>query len=125
MKPGDFCWNELMTPDLQKAKQFYAALFNWQTKDEEIGDKTYTMFARDDKQLGGMLQIPKDREGQIPPHWMSYIFVEDLDSTLEKAKKLGAGVTMPATPVSDFGRFAVIQDPTGAHIALWQSLKGC
>ena len=44
---------------------------------------------------------------------------------LEKAKKLGATIKMPATNVADYGRFAVLQDPTGAHIAIWQSLKNC
>lgn len=38
-------------------------------------------------------------------------------------KNLGGTVTVPATPVQDFGRFAVVQDPMGVHIAFWQSLK--
>ncbi|GEM_PF-7005882 len=27
-KQGDFCWNELMTADASKAKEFYKSLFN-------------------------------------------------------------------------------------------------
>jgi predicted enzyme related to lactoylglutathione lyase len=49
--------------------------------------------------------------------------VENLDKSVEKAKSLGATIKVPQTPVSDFGRFAVIIDPTGAYFALWQSLK--
>ncbi len=119
---GEFCWNELMTPDVNKAKQFYSALFDWKAEDRDMGSMTYTMFKSGDKDIGGMLQTPQDKAG-IPPHWMSYVCVKDVDKMVEKAKSLGAKITVPATPVSDFGRFAVIQDPTGAHIAIWQPTK--
>jgi uncharacterized protein len=41
---------------------------------------------------------------------------------VKKATSLGAQVTMPVTPIEGFGRFAVLADPTGAHVALWESL---
>ena len=63
--------------------------------------------------------------GQYPSHWMVYVNVENLDESLKKAEKLGAKVKMPATDVNDYGRFALIVDPTGAHIALWQCVKTC
>jgi predicted enzyme related to lactoylglutathione lyase len=122
---GDFCWTELMTTDTKKAKDFYSSLFGWTTQDHDMGNMTYTMFKNGDKDLGGMLQVPHEKKGHVPPHWMSYISVENVDETIKKAKSLGASVTVEATPVSDYGRFAVIQDPTGAHIAVWQNLKAC
>lgn len=124
---GDFCWNELMTTDVVKAKEFYSKLFGWTCHDHDMGHMTYTMFKSGNKDLGGIMQIPKDQQGNpaYPSHWMSYIFVENVDNSLEKAKSLGATVVVPATPISDFGRFAVITDPTGANIAMWQSLKSC
>lgn len=120
---GEFCWNELMTPDVKKAKEFYGALFGWKSQDHEMEQMTYTLFTQGEKEIGGMLQTPKGQEKQIPPHWMSYISVENLDGMLATASKLGATVTMPATAAGDFGRFAIIVDPTGAHVALWQALK--
>lgn len=122
---GEFCWNELMTPDVKKAKEFYRALLGWETVDHEMGDMTYTMIKHGEKGIGGIMQTPKDKEKQIPPHWMSYISVANVDEMVNKAKSLGATITVPATNVSDYGRFAVIQDNTGAHIALWQSTKNC
>lgn len=124
-KPGEFCWNELMTTNVQKAKEFYGSLLGWKCTDFDMGDQTYTMVKMGEQDIGGVMAIPKDKQGQIPPHWMSYILVEDLDKTVKNAESLGGKVTVPATNVSDFGRFAVIQDPTGAHIAFWQSLKSC
>lgn len=120
---GEFCWNELMTPDKKKAQAFYTALCGWTAQDHDMGEMTYTMFMSGDKNIGGMMQIPKDKIDQIPPHWMSYICVEDVEKTIEKAKSLGATVKVPVTNVTDMGRFAVIKDPVGAHIAFWQSTK--
>ena len=51
---------------------------------------------------------------------MSYISVADLDATLDKVKKLGGTVIVPKTTAGDMGSFAIIQDPTGAHIAIWK-----
>lgn len=84
-----------------------------------MGDMTYTMIKMNNEEVGGIWAIPKDQVKQIPPHWMSYILVENLDVSLGKAKKAGASVMKPASNAGDFGRFAIITDPTGAHIALW------
>ena len=85
---SEFCWNELMTSDVPKAKEFYKALFGWESEDHDMGDMVYTMFKSGDKGIGGMMQIPQAQKDHTPPHWMSYIYVEDLDAMVEKAKKL-------------------------------------
>ena len=122
-KLGEFCWTELATPNVQGAKDFYGKVFGWEFSDHEMGNTTYTMIKLNNKDCGGIWSIPKDKEKQIPPHWMSYVLVEDLDASLEKARKNGATVVKPASNAGDFGRLAVITDPTGAHIALWQPLS--
>lgn len=122
-KVGEFCWNELATSNVQAAKDFYGKVFGWKFTEHQMEDMTYTMIKRDDKEFGGIWSIPKDKEKQIPPHWMAYILVENLDESLEKANKHGASIMKPAANAGDFGRFAIITDPTGAHIALWQTLR--
>ena len=117
---GTFCWNELMTLDTNKAQSFYGDLFGWTTQTHDMGDMTYTMFMSGDKGLGGMMQIPTDMAAQVPPHWMSYICVDEIEATLAKAVQLGAVVLVPVKAAGDMGRLAVVQDPTGAHIAFWQ-----
>lgn len=112
-----------MTEDTKKAQSFYTALLGWTTQDHDMGDMTYTIFMAGDKNIGGMLQTPQDLVGKVPPHWMSYICVKDIDATLEKAKNLGAHVKVPVTNAADKGKFAIMIDPTGAHIAFWQSMQ--
>lgn len=120
---GEFCWNELMTSDVSKAKEFYTNLLGWTCQDHSMKDMTYTMFTKGEKTVGGMLQVPDHLKGQVPSHWMSYIFVENLDEMLQKAEGLGAQVIVPSTPVEGFGRFGMVADPTGARIAFWESLE--
>lgn len=122
-KIGEFCWNELATPNVKAAKDFYGKVLGWEFTDHDMGDMTYTMIKCGAKEFGGIWQIPNDKKNEIPPHWMGYILVDDVDNILAKAKNAGATVKMPVTPAGDFGRFAIVVDPTGAHIAFWQSLK--
>lgn len=122
-KIGTFCWNELATSNVQAAKDFYGKVFGWEFSDHEMGEMTYTMIKLNNEEFGGIWSIPKDKEKQIPPHWMAYILVENLDASLEKASHHGATVIKPAANAGDYGRFAIITDPTNAHIALWQNLR--
>ncbi len=122
-KIGEFCWNELATNNVKAAKDFYGKVFGWKFTDHDMGDMTYTTVQHNNKDLAGIWGIPKDKEKNIPPHWMAYILVENVDKALEKANKNGASTVKPVTNAGDIGRFAIITDPTGAHVALWQSLK--
>lgn len=121
--PGQFCWNELSTTNVKDAKDFYGKVFGWEFIDHDMGDMTYTMIKVDGKDNGGIWAIPKDKEKEIPPHWMAYLLVENLNASLEKARQHGATIVTPPTQAGDFGELAIITDPTGAHIALWQSSK--
>lgn len=123
MSHGEFCWNELATTDVQAAKEFYSHSFGWEFTDQQMDDTTYSMIKCGDKEFAGMWQIPHDQAKHIPPHWMSYILVDNLTHSLEKVKKNGATVRVPETKAGDFGKFAVIIDPVGAHVALWESLQ--
>lgn len=121
---GNFCWTELSSPNVPASKEFYSKVFGWQFVDHDMGDMTYTMIKLNGQDMmGGIWGIPKEMQAHIPPHWMTYILVEDADAALEKAQQNGAKVVKPVSPAGDFGRFAIIADPTGAHVALWQTLK--
>lgn len=117
---GEFCWNELATPNLGAAKEFYGKMFGWEFTDHDMGNTTYTMIRKGNKDFGGIWSIPTEQQNQIPPHWMTYILVDDLEGALVKAAKQGAKVIKEATKAGDMGRFGIIVDPTGAHIAFWQ-----
>ena len=51
-------------------------------------------------------------------HWLTYFAVSDTDATVAKADSLGGKITVPATDIPGVGRFAILQDPQGAHFAV-------
>jgi len=116
-EPGSFCWNELYTTDPERAADFYTGLLGW-TKDvlhRDFGD--YVIFNFGGRMAAGMMKIPKEW-GPVPPHWLVYFAVDDCDETVEKAKRLGANVTVPPTDIPEVGRFAMLTDPQGAGFAV-------
>lgn len=118
---GTFCWNELMTPDTEAARSFYQELFGWTSRDVDMGDYgTYTIFSSGEKDIGGMCALSKE---DVPPHWMSYVAVDDVDAATEKAEQLGGMQCVPPTDIPEVGRFSVITDPSGATIALYKQAK--
>ena len=54
------------------------------------------------------------------PAWASYVTVDDVDATTERARELGADVLADPFDVMDTGRMSTVQDPTGAVFCLWQ-----
>jgi predicted enzyme related to lactoylglutathione lyase len=118
-KPGTFCWIDLGTPDQDAAGEFYGALFGWQLKEDENAEQTggYRTARLDDQAVGGVMKLMQ--EGQ-PPAWMNYIRVEDTDATVARAREAGAQVLAEPMSVLDYGRMAVLSDPTGAVFGLWQ-----
>ena len=121
-EPGTFCWVGLATSDPDSAKAFYTRLFGWAAEDLSAGAAgTYTMRygAREVAIL--YRQQPEARAAGAPPHWTSYISVEDAGATATKATNLGgAAVFRDPFDVLDHGRVAAIRDPTGAIVSLWQ-----
>ena len=114
--PGTFCWVELATTDPQGAKPFYGGLLGWDADDSPAGDGTYTMARIGAKHVAGLYE----RTDGGPPTWVSYISVADAAATVERATELGATVLVPASDVTDAGRVAILQDPTGAVLGLWE-----
>jgi predicted enzyme related to lactoylglutathione lyase len=122
-KPGTFCWVELGTSDSDAAKNFYRQLFGWGYVDNPMGDMgVYTMIKLDGKDVGGLYKLLPDMVAQgVPPHWLSYVSVTNVDETVEKMKAAGATIMNGPFDVGTAGRMAVVKDPVGAVFAIWQA----
>jgi uncharacterized protein len=114
--PGTFSWVDLATPDPAGAKEFYGALFGWEAEDMPGAGGTYTIL-----RLGGRdVAACFAQNGAQPPHWNSYVTVEDAEASASTAAALGGSVAMDTADVEGIGRMAVIADPPGAPLALWE-----
>ena len=52
--------------------------------------------------------------------WNTYIWVDNADETAAKARAAGGGVATAPFDVMDAGRMAVLTDPEGAALCIWQ-----
>jgi len=102
-----------------EAKKFYNALFGWGAKPVDMGGFTYTLLQKDGKDHGGMMEMTGPMWQGVPPHWMMYVAVDDVDATAKKVAELGGKVCVPPTDIS-VGRFAVVNDPQGATFSLFK-----
>lgn len=120
---GSPTWIDLSTPDAGGAKAFYGALFGWTFEDlgEQFGHYHYIL--RDGAPVGGLMStdgMTCPEGGELPIEWGVYLSVPDVESALRAASDAGGRVVVPAMPVGDAGTMAVILDPAGAAIGLWQ-----
>ena len=122
-EPGMFNWVDLMTTDVESAREFYSQLLGCETVDNPVSDDfVYTLFSRNGKNIAGMSPMMPDMlEQGVPPHWNSYVAVENVEEAAAKAAGLGATVIMPPMDVMEFGRMTSILDPTGAVLNLWEA----
>ena len=121
-QPGEFCWAELATSDIDAAKKLYPDLFGWEVDEQEIpGYGTYVLWTLGGAQVAGGMQQGPQEAGKVPPHWNLYVEVEDAEQAAKQAESLGGTIHAPAFDVMDIGRMSVIADPTGAVLGLWES----
>jgi predicted enzyme related to lactoylglutathione lyase len=77
---------------------------------------TYLMFGQGGKSYGGMMTKPKD--SPMPTAWLYYVYVSDLDATIERAKSKGGKLLNGPMDIPGGDRVAQLMDPQGAAFAL-------
>ncbi len=123
---GTFSWADNTSTDTEAAKAFYQTLLGWD-KDEipldpAMPGATYTMFKRDDAYTAGLAGMMPDMQAAgVPSHWTNYVTVEDIDALVDVITDNGGTIVYGPADVFDSGRMAMIQDPTGAQLGLWQA----
>ena len=117
---GRFVWHEHLTKDPQAAIAFYTEVIGWKT--QPFGnDAQYTMWVGSQGPLGGVMKLPDEAAKMgAPPQWMGHVQVENVDSTAALTKKLGGKVYKEPSDIPTVGRFAVIADPQGASLSIFQ-----
>ena len=118
-EPGTPSWVDLGAPDPAAAARFYGELFGWTFEPagpvEETGG--YGMFTLRGKNVAG---LGPQMDQSKPPYWSTYISVADVEATLARVEVDGGRILMEAMDVFEAGRMAIVADPTGAQLSLWQ-----
>lgn len=117
---GRFMWHDLATTNGDAAQAFYPVVTSWGTQTWEQSP-AYVMWTNDGAPLGGIVPLDDVAKSRgTPPHWLSYVGVYDVDESVRKVEALGGQVRMPPKEVTGVGSWAVIADPQGATIGLYE-----
>lgn len=116
-----FTYLELHSNDAGRAKAFYAELFGWKTSDVPVpGLGHYTEI---DTQEGPPAGLMPQQQAGAQSAWLPYVAVPKLDEAVARAQKLGGQLLTPRAEVKDVGWFAVVKDPSGASLGLFEKAR--
>jgi predicted enzyme related to lactoylglutathione lyase len=116
MAKGEITHIEIPADDVERAKRFYAAVAGWDFSEMD-GFPNYWLFRTSEGSGGGLGQ----RGESVGDVIRIYITVDKLEPAVSAAEANGGSVTTPPSDVPGQGRYAVIRDPEGSEIALWES----
>jgi uncharacterized protein len=119
---GTPCIVDLQATDLDAARQFYETLFGWGSKHFPEMDGGPWLMTKDGKHVCTIAPVAPVAEKAGLPLWNTYLSVDDLDAVLAQVGPSGGTVVSEPTDVLDKGRLAVISDPSGGAVSLWQGL---
>ncbi|MCL4189219.1 MAG: VOC family protein [Rhodobacteraceae bacterium] len=116
---GTVWWSELMTRDVVAARDYYAAVCGWEWATMPMSDGDYHVASRGGRMIAGMMDITAmpGMEG-VPPHWFTYLAVDDVDAAVARTRALGGSVHREPWDVPGVGRIAIVADPAGASVGL-------
>lgn len=114
-EPGSLGWVELMSRRPERSVDFYTTVFGWSVNASEH----YTQWGLDGADFGGMVTMDDKFPPEVPPHWLPYFAVADVDASAATATEAGGTVLMEPTTVPDSLRIAVLRDPQGAMFGVY------
>ena len=115
---GTPCWVDLFTSDPERSAAFYSALLGWEFRDLGEGLGGYTLATSGGDPVAGMMR--NTGASHSPDAWSTYLATDAIEATVVKAADAGATVLAPPLPLGPLGTMAVLVDPAGAVVGLWQ-----
>ena len=113
--PGTFCFAELHTSELEPDKRFYGELFGWRAVDLPGAGGEYALLQKDGKDVAAL------RRTTGPRRWVPYLAVTSVDETATSAHRHGAAIIGAPFDMTGMARLAVVHDPAGGVLGLWES----
>lgn len=118
MTGARFVWYELVTNDIDAGLAFYRHVLGWQTQEVPGADPRYVMLLAGGKPVGGAMTLPAGMDGG--PFWLGYVHAPDIDAQVARFRQAGGAVHRGPWQIMDVGRIALVSDPQGAGLALFQ-----
>ena len=120
IRPGSIVWTDLTVEKAPAIADFYQSVAGWQPQEVDVGDYAdFNMSLPGGKPVAGICHA-KGQNANLPPQWLIYIVVENLDTSISECWAKGGRVLIGPKNVGQDERFCVIKDPAGAVAALIQ-----
>lgn len=118
---GRITWFDLTVKNADSVKDFYSKIVGWTFAPVDMGGyNDYNMNSpADGKTVAGICHARGVNAG-LPPQWLLYITVEDIDKSAATCVELGGKIIDGPKGMGSYGRTCVIQDPAGAAAALFE-----
>jgi uncharacterized protein len=115
---GAPCWIDLYSSDTYRATDFYGQLFGWTTESAGPEFGGYFTFLKDGKHVGGCMH--NDGQQGYPDAWTVYLMTDDIERTVADTSANGGQVHGEPMDIAENGRMAMVGDPGGAAVGVWQ-----
>ena len=113
---------DLSVPNADEVRDFYAAVVGWTPDPFDMGGYAdYFMKSPESGEPMAGVCHARGQNAELPPYWLAYIAVADLDASIDACQSLGGSlIAGPSAPAGEANRYCVIRDPAGAYLALLQ-----
>ena len=120
MDTGTIGWCDLTVPHADTVRDFYKAVVGWGVQECDMGGYSdYVMtLPGTDKGVSGVCWARGGNAG-LPAVWLMYVTVADIDASIASVHERGGKVIVGPKKMGE-AHYAVIQDPAGASLALYQ-----
>jgi uncharacterized protein len=113
-----FAWHDLTVDNAEKVSDFYCEVAGWTKEGFSMGDyEDYVMKDATGNVVAGVCNA-RGGNKDIPPAWISYIMVENLEESLDKCQSNGGTISGDIRKMGPSGKYCLIQDPAGVYIML-------
>jgi hypothetical protein len=118
---GMIGWFDLTVPDATRVREFYQQVVGWHSQAVDMGGyEDFSMIPPGGKDAVAGICHARGSNADMPPSWLPYINVANLDESLAQCSVLGGEAVTQVRDMGSYGRMCVIRDPAGAVVALME-----
>ena len=121
---GKLVWADLVTPDPNAARRFYAELFGWTFTSIGSGKGAYALAHIDGAAIAGIVGRANEAGERSRSRWIPFMSVPDVSATEHAVSHAGGKALVATRTIPARGTLALFADPEGAVFGALNSTSG-